>query len=144
MHLDGKVSVITGGASGIGAACARAFAARGAKVVVADLNAGGAEQVAAEVDGTAVPCDVGSEAEIGALVRAAEDAYGPIIAETQGDGLLEWDNPSSSGRALRLTPRGRLLGNEVFVRFFVNVVIDPRVFEPRFSPNRPSESGPDT
>lgn len=78
MLLDDKVAIITGGASGIGAACARAFAAKGARVVVADLNAGGAEQVAGEIGGRAVRCDVGSEAEIGALVRAAEDAYGPI------------------------------------------------------------------
>ncbi len=54
------------------------------------------------------------------------DAYGPIITETQGDGLLEWaeqsDGPDDGmGRALRLTPRGQLLGNEVFARFFVGV-----------------------
>ena len=54
--------------------------------------------------------------------NSLEDAYGPVIAETQGDGLLEWsDQADGSGRALRLTPRGRLLGNEVFARFFVGV-----------------------
>ncbi|MFT7219801.1 MAG: NAD(P)-dependent dehydrogenase (short-subunit alcohol dehydrogenase family) [Candidatus Azotimanducaceae bacterium] len=43
MDLKDKVCVITGGASGIGAACARAFAAKGAKVFVTDINKEGAE-----------------------------------------------------------------------------------------------------
>jgi len=48
MELRGKVSIITGAGSGIGAACARAFAAEGSRVVVADRNAEGAKSVAAE------------------------------------------------------------------------------------------------
>lgn len=78
MDLKDKVTIITGGASGIGAACARAFAARGAKVVVADLNGDGAKAVAAEFGGLGVACDVGDEAEVNAMVRAAEQAYGPV------------------------------------------------------------------
>jgi NAD(P)-dependent dehydrogenase (short-subunit alcohol dehydrogenase family) len=78
VDLKDKVTIITGGASGIGAACARAFAARGAKVVVADLNGDGAKAVAAEFGGLGVACDVGDEAEVNAMVRAAEQAYGPV------------------------------------------------------------------
>ncbi len=78
MNFQDKVSVVTGGASGIGAACARNFAARGAKVVVTDLNGDGAESVAAEIGGLGVQCNVGDKGEIDALVAAAEDAYGPI------------------------------------------------------------------
>lgn len=78
MQFNDKVTVVTGGASGIGAACVRNFAARGAKVVVADLNGDGARAVAEEVGGVGVACNVGEEAEINALVAAAEDAYGPI------------------------------------------------------------------
>ena len=59
MQLDGRVAVVTGGASGIGAACCRRFAREGARVVVADLDAAGALAVAREVDGLAVPTDVG-------------------------------------------------------------------------------------
>ena len=57
--------------------------------------------------------------------RSLEDAYASIIAESQQDGLLEWTGPTASdddaGGSLRLTPRGRLLGNEVFSRFFASV-----------------------
>ena len=78
MQFQDKVAVVTGGASGIGAACARNFAARGAKVAVADLNGDGATAVAAEFGGLGIGCDVGKEGEINALVSQVEDAYGPI------------------------------------------------------------------
>tara|TARA_B100001142_G_scaffold307544_1_gene338272 strand:- start:649 stop:1437 length:789 start_codon:yes stop_codon:yes gene_type:complete len=78
MDWQNKVTVVTGGASGIGAACCRSFANRGAKVVVSDLNADGAQRVADEVNGLAVPCNVGDENEINALVRASENHFGPI------------------------------------------------------------------
>lgn len=78
MNFDGKVTIVTGGASGIGAACARNFAARGAKVVVTDINGDGAQAVAAEFGGLGVPCNVGDEADINALVAKTEDAYGPV------------------------------------------------------------------
>ena len=54
MDFKDKVTVVTGGASGIGAACARSFAARGANVVVTDVNGEGAAAVAGEIGGHAV------------------------------------------------------------------------------------------
>ncbi len=78
MELAGKVAVVTGGASGIGAASARAFAARGARVVVADLNETGARAVAGDIGGIAVACDVGDAAGIDRLVDTAEQAFGDI------------------------------------------------------------------
>lgn len=78
MDWQDKVTVVTGGASGIGAACCRNFAARGAKVVVADLNGDGARAVAGEFGGLGVACNVGDEAEVNALIRAAEEHYGPV------------------------------------------------------------------
>ena len=79
MDLDGKICVVTGAAGGIGAALARRFEAAGAgAVVVADVQAEPLRAVAEEIGGLAVTCDVTREADIIALVAAAEDAHGPI------------------------------------------------------------------
>ncbi|MGW9413658.1 3-hydroxybutyrate dehydrogenase [Arthrobacter cupressi] len=56
--LAGRKALVTGGAGGIGAACAREFAARGAKVVVADIDAAAAETLADELGGTAWAVDL--------------------------------------------------------------------------------------
>src|SRR5229473_6600480 len=79
MKIQNKVVVVTGGANGIGRALCRRFAAEGARgVVVADLDAEGAEMVAEEIGGFAVPTDVSSEAGIIRLVAQTIEAYGPI------------------------------------------------------------------
>jgi NAD(P)-dependent dehydrogenase (short-subunit alcohol dehydrogenase family) len=79
MEVKGKIAVITGGASGIGAALARRFHAEGAKAVaVADLQADLLNEVAAEIGGLAVPCNVANEREIQALVAKVEQELGPI------------------------------------------------------------------
>ena len=93
MNFEGKVAIVTGGASGIGAASARAFAPRGAKVVVADLNGDGAARVAGEVGGLGVACNVGLEADVDALVARAEDALGPIDIFFSNAGIATGGDP---------------------------------------------------
>ena len=78
MHLNGKTAIVTGGASGIGAALARRFAAEGARVAVADLDGDAARALAEEIGGLGVPCDVTREADIQTLVATTEAAFGPI------------------------------------------------------------------
>ena len=78
MDFPGKVTVITGGASGIGAATARAFAKEGARVIVADLNEAGAKAVADEIDGIGIRCNVAQESDVNSLVRAVEAEFGRI------------------------------------------------------------------
>jgi NAD(P)-dependent dehydrogenase (short-subunit alcohol dehydrogenase family) len=79
MRIEGKHVVVTGGASGIGRALARRFAAEGARgVVVADLDGSGCATVAAEVKGLSVPTDVANEGAMHELVRRAEQAFGPV------------------------------------------------------------------
>jgi NAD(P)-dependent dehydrogenase (short-subunit alcohol dehydrogenase family) len=78
LELRDRVAVVTGGASGIGAASARAFAAEGALVAVLDRNGEGAKAVAAEVKGLAVECDVGDQRSIDAALERVEADLGPI------------------------------------------------------------------
>ncbi len=67
MRLEGKTALVTGGGSGFGAGIARKFAAEGARVFVADINAEGAAEIAAEVGGEAVTVDVSDAASVGAM-----------------------------------------------------------------------------
>lgn len=69
--FEGRRVLVTGGASGIGRACAEAFAARGAAVVVADVDASAATALADEISGEAWPVDLGDTA---ALADVAIDA----------------------------------------------------------------------
>ncbi len=93
MELENKVSIITGAASGIGAATARAFAKQGARVVVADRNAEGATAVASEIGGLAVPCDVGQEADINRLVARTQGEYGPVDVFFSNAGIATGGSP---------------------------------------------------
>ena len=93
MDLTDKVAVITGAASGIGAATARAFAAQGAKVVVADINAEGATAVAGEIDGLAAPGDVADEAFVNDLVERCERELGPVEVFFNNAGVATGGGP---------------------------------------------------
>ena len=79
MRFDGKVAFVTGGASGLGEAGARRFAAEGARVVVADIDADGAARVAGTLpDALAVTVDTADAASVQAAVAQAVAHYGRI------------------------------------------------------------------
>ncbi len=79
MKVEGKVAVVTGGASGIGRALARRFKAEGARgIAVADLQEDVLQAVANEIGGLGVVTDVSKEGDIQALVAKAESELGPI------------------------------------------------------------------
>ncbi|MEQ4305413.1 bifunctional aldolase/short-chain dehydrogenase [Plantactinospora sp. B6F1] len=89
--LAGRVALVTGGGSGIGAAIARRLAAEGACVVVADRNAEGAAEVAGEIGGTdravAVPVDVTDASGIEAAFAEAALAFGGVDLVVNNAGL---------------------------------------------------------
>jgi NAD(P)-dependent dehydrogenase (short-subunit alcohol dehydrogenase family) len=125
MKLDGKCVVITGGASGIGAALARRFAEEKARgVVVADVQDAALETVAKDVDGLAVHCDVTDEAQVRALVDAAEGRYGPIDLFCSNAGIVLPGGEDSSDRDWE-----RSLGVNVMAHIYAARALVPRMIE---------------
>lgn len=93
LELTGKVAVVTGGGSGIGAALARAFAAHGMDVAVADVDVAGAEKVAADVRAAgrralAVPTDVSKLASVEALAARTYDELGACHVLCNNAGVI--------------------------------------------------------
>lgn len=93
-RLKGKVAVITGGASGIGLATARRFAAEGATVVIGDMNPETGEAAAAEVGGMFVKVNVTDEAEVNTLFDTAQATYGSLDIAFNNAGISPPDDDS--------------------------------------------------
>jgi NAD(P)-dependent dehydrogenase (short-subunit alcohol dehydrogenase family) len=96
MELNGAGVVITGGGSGIGAALARRFAGLGARVVVNDIHAAGAQSVADEIGGLAVPGDAASSDGASSLVAAAIAHLGAIDLFCANAGVGTGGGPEAS------------------------------------------------
>ncbi|MDH6181624.1 NAD(P)-dependent dehydrogenase (short-subunit alcohol dehydrogenase family) [Microbacteriaceae bacterium SG_E_30_P1] len=93
-RLAGKVAVITGGASGIGLATAKRFAAEGATVVIGDFNAETGQAAAAEVDGLFVQVDVTDEAQVNNFFDTAAATYGSVDIAFNNAGISPPDDDS--------------------------------------------------
>jgi NAD(P)-dependent dehydrogenase (short-subunit alcohol dehydrogenase family) len=121
IRLDGRVAIITGGAGGIGAATARLMAARGARLVIADINEDRAQSLAAELpDALALALDLEHQSSIKAMIAASLAHYGridilhnnaallgPDIA--QRDGSIEEMDTELWDRTYRVNVRGPMI-----------------------------------
>lgn len=105
-RLDGRIAVITGGASGIGLACARRFVAEGARVAIGDRNPESLAAARAELGDAAVgeDVDVTVEADVERLVQRAVDAFGGIDTAVNAAGFGTFgfvaDHPVDEWRAV--------------------------------------------
>jgi 2-hydroxycyclohexanecarboxyl-CoA dehydrogenase len=99
MRLEGKTALVTGGASGIGAATARRLAAEGARVAIGDVNEDGAKSIAGELDGFACRLDVTDTGSVNAAVVATRAALGEIdvLVNNAGTDLFSYFVNSDEG-----------------------------------------------
>ncbi|MCB4208310.1 3-oxoacyl-ACP reductase [Arthrobacter sp. UM1] len=93
-RLEGRVAVVTGGASGIGLAASRRLAAEGARVVIGDLTVEQGEAVAAELDGLFVKTDVTQEDQVANLFDEAKRVYGSVDIAFNNAGISPADDAS--------------------------------------------------
>ena len=120
-------ALVTGAAGGIGAALARRFAAEGARgVVVSDREPAGIERVAAGIGDAALaaPCDVTREAEIRALVDAAEARFGPIDLFCSNAGVIALGGPEASDRDWELSIDVNVMAHVYAARIVVPAMLE--------------------
>ena len=95
MRLAGKIAIVTGGGSGFGAGIAKKFVAEGARVLIADRDAAGAERVAAELGpaARALRVDVSNAVDVKAMVDAAHDWFGGLNVLVNNAGVSHLPQP---------------------------------------------------
>ncbi|MBM3580621.1 MAG: SDR family NAD(P)-dependent oxidoreductase [Alphaproteobacteria bacterium] len=96
MDPKGLAAIVTGGASGLGAAAARVLAEAGAKVAVLDLNLAEAKKIARDIGGLALVCDVADEKSAEEAVAAARKIHGPARINVNCAGV--WSAARTVGR----------------------------------------------
>jgi NAD(P)-dependent dehydrogenase (short-subunit alcohol dehydrogenase family) len=91
MQFEKTIAVVTGGASGLGAATAHALAAKGARVAIFDRNEAAAKQVAADVKGLAFACDITDSQSVTACLDAVQSQWGDprILMNVAGIGTAK-------------------------------------------------------
>lgn len=126
-RLNGRAAIVTGAASGIGAAIAEVLAGAGARVAVADLDRAGAEAVARGIresgaEARVFACDVSKRSEVDGLVAGAHAAFGRLdvlcnVAGVPSDGPLASVSESEIDRVLGINLKSTLFACQAALRF---------------------------
>jgi len=91
INLGGKTALVTGGAAGIGRACAQLLAEAGARVAVADINLEGAQETVAPLErGIAVRCDIGSPSDVAQMCETVLSTCGGVDILVNNAGLISF------------------------------------------------------
>jgi 3(or 17)beta-hydroxysteroid dehydrogenase len=120
-RLEGKVSLLPGGASGIGAAAARLFAAEGARVLVADVQDDLGQAVASEIDGLYLHLDVAHEPDWKAAAEVARARHGRLDVVFNNAGVvcgrsIEEIDVATWDRVIGINLTGVMLGCQTAIR----------------------------
>jgi len=138
MELKDKVALVTGGASGLGAACVRMLVQAGASVVIADLNSDGGEALAKELGASAffVKTNVVEEESVQATVKAAVDNFGGLHIVINCAGIAIAERVLGKSEPHSLASFSKVINVNLLGTF--NVI---RLAAVAMSQNRPNEGG---
>lgn len=131
MRFDNKVALVTGGAKGIGRACAERFAREGAKVVIADIEDAAGEKTAAEIgsedQALYVYCDVGERLDVRNMMAETLDRFGRVDVLVNNAGIVHTADfldieEEDFDRVLRVNLKGAFLTAQIVARQMVEQV----------------------
>tara|TARA_B100001123_G_scaffold440460_1_gene579573 strand:+ start:2178 stop:2963 length:786 start_codon:yes stop_codon:yes gene_type:complete len=120
MRFKDRLIVITGGASGIGEACARKFAEQGGRIVITDIHLDAAQRVTSDLDGHAIELDVRSDASVETAAESIENDIGPVNTLVTSAGVLQPPHPPHEleveefDRVMNIDQRGTFLTCRAF------------------------------
>ena len=90
IDLSGRTALVTGGATGIGRACAKTLAEAGARVAVADINLPGAQETVSDIGGLAVYCDLADPESIAGMCRQLSGELGAVDILINNAGIISY------------------------------------------------------
>jgi NAD(P)-dependent dehydrogenase (short-subunit alcohol dehydrogenase family) len=135
LGLGDRACIVTGGAQGIGEACARRFAREGGRVVIADVDDARGQALAAELGALYVHCDVGDKAQVDALVARTLATHGRIDVLVNNAGIFKAADflevtEADFDTVLRVNLKGAFLVGQAVARAMARATPRPGAADP--------------